>query len=328
TMGVGSFTEDDVRNGAKALSGVREPVTQAMYDALVLRAQQQGRQPPKNLTPDTVKTGVFVQQRAYVGPVKFLGVTKQWDTKAVLEQILAQPATAPFIVTKVLREFVTDQPADAYVKRLAVERQLDLEQQRARAGEFRSGDAHRHREAPRVQQRASDAARRRREPGDGAAPELEPGRRDEVADPPRVAGVPAEIGDGDERARRRERTLAAGLPAERTRVRRRSAGARVGVRRDPGRLRARGPRGQERRRPERQGPGDDPARRWQRRPADRRPDVELAVPRLPAAAVRRRREGPADLEGPRPPREPQGHEGALRRGQGRHRARRRLPESV
>jgi len=119
TMGVGSFTEDDVRNGAKALSGWREPVTQAMYDALVLRAQQQGRQPPKNLTPDTVKTGVFVQQRAYVGPVKFLGVTKQWDTKAVLEQILAQPATAPFIVTKVLREFVTDQPADAYVKRLA-----------------------------------------------------------------------------------------------------------------------------------------------------------------------------------------------------------------
>src|SRR5947207_6222415 len=119
SMGVGTFSEDDVRNLAKALSGWREPVTQAMYDALVLRAQQQGRQPPKNLTPDTVKTGVFVQQRAYVGPVRFLGVTKQWDTKAVLEQILAQPATAPFIVTKVLREFVTDQPADAYVKRLA-----------------------------------------------------------------------------------------------------------------------------------------------------------------------------------------------------------------
>jgi uncharacterized protein (DUF1800 family) len=119
TMGVGTFTEDDVRSGAKALSGWREPLTQAMYDAQVLRAQQQGRQVPKNLAPDNVKTGIFVQQRAYVGAVKYLGVTKQWDTRGVLDQILAQDATAPFIVTKVLREFVTDQPADAYVKRLA-----------------------------------------------------------------------------------------------------------------------------------------------------------------------------------------------------------------
>src|SRR5205823_11878122 len=72
TMGVGSFTEDDVRNGAKALSGWREPVTQAMYDALVLRAQQQGRLAPRNITPDAVKTGIFEQQRAYTGAVKFL----------------------------------------------------------------------------------------------------------------------------------------------------------------------------------------------------------------------------------------------------------------
>jgi uncharacterized protein (DUF1800 family) len=59
TMGVGTFTEDDVRAGAKALAGWREPVTQAMIDALVARAQQQGRAAPKNLVADTVKTGVF-----------------------------------------------------------------------------------------------------------------------------------------------------------------------------------------------------------------------------------------------------------------------------
>src|SRR5438132_4362985 len=119
TMGVGTFTEDDVRSGAKALAGWREPVTQTMYDALVKRAQDQGRPIPRNLKVDDVKTGVFDQQRAYVGGVKFLGLTKQWDTKGALEQILAQDAVAPFIVTKVLREFVTDQPSDAYVKRLA-----------------------------------------------------------------------------------------------------------------------------------------------------------------------------------------------------------------
>src|SRR5438309_10903145 len=119
TMGVGTFTEQDVRAGAKALSGWREPVTQAMYDALVARAQQQGRPGPRNVTPDTVKAGVFEQQRAYVGGVKFLGDVRHGDTKSALEKILAQDSVAPFIVTKVLREFVTDQPSDAHVKRLA-----------------------------------------------------------------------------------------------------------------------------------------------------------------------------------------------------------------
>jgi uncharacterized protein (DUF1800 family) len=118
TMGVGTFTEEDVRNGAKALAGWREPVTQAMYDALVKRAMEQGRAAPR-VTPDTTKTGIFEQQRAYVGGVKFLGLTKQWDVRGVLEQILAQDSVAPFIVTKILREFVTDQPSDEYVKRLA-----------------------------------------------------------------------------------------------------------------------------------------------------------------------------------------------------------------
>jgi uncharacterized protein (DUF1800 family) len=117
TMGVGTYTEDDVRSGAKALSGWREPVTQAMYDALVKRAQAQGR-PGRNITVDTVKTGIFEQQRAYRGALTFLGETRQWDTKSALEKVLTQDSVAPFIVTKVLREFVTDQPAEAYVARL------------------------------------------------------------------------------------------------------------------------------------------------------------------------------------------------------------------
>ena len=119
TMGVGTFTEDDVRAGAKALAGWREPITQAMYDAQVARAMAQGRNVPKNLQPDTVKTGVFEQQRAYVGGVKFLGDVRQWDTKSALEKVLSQDSVASFIVTKVLREFVVDQPTDAYVRRLA-----------------------------------------------------------------------------------------------------------------------------------------------------------------------------------------------------------------
>ena len=119
TMGVGHYTEDDVRAGAKALAGWREPITQAMYDDLVAQAQQRGRTVPKNLKPDDVKTGVFEPSRAYTGALTYLGATKRWDTQAVLDRILEQDATAPFIVTKVLREFVMDAPPDAYVKRLA-----------------------------------------------------------------------------------------------------------------------------------------------------------------------------------------------------------------
>jgi uncharacterized protein (DUF1800 family) len=119
TMGVGTFGEEDVRGGAKALAGWREPVTQAMVDYQIARAQQQNRQPPKNLVADTVKTGVFEPARAYKGAVTFLGETKQWDTNSILDKIMAQPSVAPYIASKVIREFVTPDPSDAYVTRMA-----------------------------------------------------------------------------------------------------------------------------------------------------------------------------------------------------------------
>ena len=119
TMGVGTFTEDDVRAGAKALAGWREPVTQPMVDYLIARAQQQGRQAPKNLVADTVRTGVFDPARAYKGALTFLGESKQWDTNSVLDKIMAQPSVAPYLASKVIREFVTPDPSDAYVTRIA-----------------------------------------------------------------------------------------------------------------------------------------------------------------------------------------------------------------
>ena len=57
TMGPDAFTEDDVRAGATALSGWREPLTQAMVDANLRRAEMRGQ--TLRITPkaDTVKTG-------------------------------------------------------------------------------------------------------------------------------------------------------------------------------------------------------------------------------------------------------------------------------
>src|SRR5207248_9342278 len=69
---------------------------------------------------DTVKTGVFVPRRAYNGgPVTFLGKSAAFDTKGVLAQIIAQPATAPFVVHRVLVNFAMPNPPAAMVKRLA-----------------------------------------------------------------------------------------------------------------------------------------------------------------------------------------------------------------
>ena len=121
TMGVGTFTEDDVRAGAKALAGWREPLTQAMIDYQVARAQQQGRATPRNLVADTVKTGIFEPARAYKGSATYLGVTKQWDTNAVLDRIMQQDSVAPYIAGTVIREFVMPDPPDAYVARIAAD---------------------------------------------------------------------------------------------------------------------------------------------------------------------------------------------------------------
>jgi uncharacterized protein (DUF1800 family) len=119
TMGVGTFSEADVRSGAKALAGWREPATQPMVDYLIARAQQQGRPAPKNLVADMVKTGIFDPNRAFKGSVTFLGETKQWDTNSVIDKIMAQPSVAPYIAGKVIREFVMPDPPDAFVTRIA-----------------------------------------------------------------------------------------------------------------------------------------------------------------------------------------------------------------
>jgi uncharacterized protein (DUF1800 family) len=120
TMGPDAFTEEDVRVGATALSGWREPLTQAMVDANLKRAEMRGQTLRVTPKADTVKTGIFEPQRGYRGaPLKFLGETKAWSTDAVLDKILQQDATAPFIVGKLLTHFVTPTPSDAYVARLA-----------------------------------------------------------------------------------------------------------------------------------------------------------------------------------------------------------------
>lgn len=117
TMGVGHYGEDDVRAAARALAGWQEPrptgVVQVTLDAKngVMR-----RYP----TYDQPAVGVFNPARAYRGgKLTFLGKTQVWDTEKVIDQILAQPATAVFIARKLALQFVSASPSESLVNHLA-----------------------------------------------------------------------------------------------------------------------------------------------------------------------------------------------------------------
>lgn len=97
TMGVGNYTEDDVKAAAKALAGWRLPTR----------------------TEPTAQTGIFDPRRAYTGAVTFLGKTGTFNTESVVDTVLAHDATAPYIVRQLVTSFVTPSPSDAYIARLA-----------------------------------------------------------------------------------------------------------------------------------------------------------------------------------------------------------------
>lgn len=111
TMGAGSFTEDDVRQGALAMTGWQLPRPDGTAPA-----PGTGRNLPVYTAQ---KQGVFNPRRAYSGSVTYLGHTGSLDTDGVIDRILSQTATAPFIATKVVQHFVTGQPSPGFINSLA-----------------------------------------------------------------------------------------------------------------------------------------------------------------------------------------------------------------
>ena len=114
TMGPGNYSEDDVRQSAKALAGWQLPTPDSY--ATVTVANGVTRRLPVYTTQ---KPGVFNARRAFKGSVTYLGKTGALDTQGVVDRILTQPATAQFIATKVVQHFVAAQPDAGYVKTLA-----------------------------------------------------------------------------------------------------------------------------------------------------------------------------------------------------------------
>jgi uncharacterized protein (DUF1800 family) len=116
TMGPGNYTEDDVRESAKALAGWQLPQPDSIADVVVDAANNVTRRLP---VYKTQKAGVFNSRRAFKGSVTYLGRTAALDTQGVIDRILAQPATAPFIASKVAQHFVTQSPSAGYVASLS-----------------------------------------------------------------------------------------------------------------------------------------------------------------------------------------------------------------
>lgn len=125
TLGVGNFSEADVREGARALSGLQVRIVdangqtvappkkdkndkQAQYDALNQLAQQGARW-----------QGYLNPQRHDNGSKTYLGNSGALGPDQVIDTILSKDACASFIANKALTYFSVPQPSADYISRIA-----------------------------------------------------------------------------------------------------------------------------------------------------------------------------------------------------------------
>ncbi len=117
TLGAGNFTEDDVRSAAKALAGWVEPKPSSFAQVTV---DAKNKVMQKYAVYESPESGFLDPKRAYTGaPISFLGKTGNFDAAKVIDAILARPATAAHVATRVIQQFVMPNPDRAYVNRIA-----------------------------------------------------------------------------------------------------------------------------------------------------------------------------------------------------------------
>jgi uncharacterized protein (DUF1800 family) len=115
-MGTGNYSEDDVRAAAKALAGWMLPKPTSSVE-ITLDAKNNVKR--RYGTYDAPAPGYFDPKRAYTGSVTFLGRTAKFDTQGVIDAILAKPATATYVTSRVMTSFVSPNPDKSFVNRVA-----------------------------------------------------------------------------------------------------------------------------------------------------------------------------------------------------------------
>ncbi len=125
TLGPGNYTEVDVREGARAFSGIRiaavdasgAPVSYARRRGMT---QQQYLQQLATLIGQGVHFRAAVTPRLHDGGAKtFLGHSGSLGPEQAVDAILAQPACASFLATRALTHFAVPQPSPALVDSVA-----------------------------------------------------------------------------------------------------------------------------------------------------------------------------------------------------------------
>ncbi|MBX7134856.1 MAG: DUF1800 domain-containing protein [Fimbriimonadaceae bacterium] len=113
TIGIGNYTEQDVRESARALTGWS-----------IHYIGTGGDVPYEQLRLAAAKTGIGVNNPCYVpalhddGEKTILGQTKRWDAKSLLEMLAEHPKTAEFICRKLWDWFAWQEPTADTMKRL------------------------------------------------------------------------------------------------------------------------------------------------------------------------------------------------------------------
>ncbi|MGH7723711.1 MAG: DUF1800 domain-containing protein [Candidatus Dormibacteria bacterium] len=127
TLGPGNYSETDVREGARALSGLRI----ALFDASGVRARapkysrsdRQGYSDQVNALVRSGATfrGVLVPRVHDSATKTFLGHTGNLGPDDVIDIVLAQPSCAPFVTRRAMTFFATPNPSDADVNAVATQ---------------------------------------------------------------------------------------------------------------------------------------------------------------------------------------------------------------
>jgi uncharacterized protein (DUF1800 family) len=114
TLGPGNYQEADVKAAARAIAGWTLPTPDGEVEVTLADGG-------KYTLPIWHRqiTGVFLDAYSHRGEVTFLGRTGRLTLDDVIEQILAQPAAAPFLAHRVALHFISPRPADSTIRALA-----------------------------------------------------------------------------------------------------------------------------------------------------------------------------------------------------------------
>ena len=117
SMGVGNYSEDDIRESARAFTGWRitAPERRPRVEGLTPAEQQQIRREAIAAWNPEFR---FAVRQHDNGAKTFLGRTGAWDGDDIINIVMEQPATGRFISTRLFEEFAYPGPATETVDRL------------------------------------------------------------------------------------------------------------------------------------------------------------------------------------------------------------------